>query len=746
MKQSETNLSASKKRLFSLILILIPIILLLVFELLLRLFNYGGNLDLFITGPEEQISHYWMGNPNLGERYFFRQHTKPAPPKDLFLKDKPDNGYRIFVMGGSTAAGFPYGYNVMFSRILNFQLTTIFPDKHIEVVNTAMSAVNTYTLLDLLDEVLEQEPDAILIYAGHNEYYGAMGVGSQEKLAKNPQVIQSYLKLRRFRTFLFVRNLVGAMQKNISKATTGDTKVDPSNTLMARIVAEQSIPYKSELYERGIAQFKNNMDQILEKAKKNGVPVIISDLVCNIKDQAPFVSAETDSFPTAAHAYAVGLKLLQQGDYTDAKTALYLAKDLDALRFRATEEINEIIHGLAQKHEIPVVPMRQQFEAYCENNMIGSELILEHLHPNIQGYFIMADAFLNAMKSNQFISDEWDESRMTPMQEYQQDWGLTEIDTAYADLSITYLKGGWPFKPAIMPNHALDDYRPKTRADSISIRVLTDPKFSIVVGHVDMAQHYESRRDYEKAYREYKAAFYNIPFELEFYEGAVRNLLQLQRFSDAMEVLETSHRYGRTAFTNKWTGQLLVSQGRFADAIPYLEQARNTLTEDQQLLRHLVQSYQGLDDEKRVAELSLLLEDNRMPLQSEEQRAAQLAPQQQEMLYTALAQKAAELISQKNYAKALPLLSKAHSIKQTPYTYKWLGLLNLNSGRLEEAVDYLQNAVKMQPDDFELFYNLCNALVHLGQKNDAKAALAQLEALRPGFDDPQKLRQRIAAL
>ena len=29
-----------------------------------------------------------------------------------------------------------------------------------------------------------QEPDAVLIYAGHNEYYGALGVGSTESLGR----------------------------------------------------------------------------------------------------------------------------------------------------------------------------------------------------------------------------------------------------------------------------------------------------------------------------------------------------------------------------------------------------------------------------------------------------------------------------------------------------------------------------------------------------------------------------------
>lgn len=746
MKKTETNLTPTKKRLFSIIIWLFPILFFVVFELVLRIVNYGGNLDLFITGPEKQISQYWMGNPNLGERYFFRQNTKPAPPKDLFLKQKPKNGYRIFVMGGSTAAGFPYGYNVMFSRILNFELDDIFPDKHIEVINTAMSAVNSYTLLDLTDEIIAQKPDAVLIYAGHNEFYGAMGVGSQEQFAKNPKVIRAYLKLRRFKTFLFIRNVVGYVQKSISKATTGGSKVDPTNTLMARIVADQSIPYKSEKYERGVDQFADNLDRILQKMDAHHIPVILSELVCNIKDQKPFVSVRTDSFPTANHAWEIGKKLEQQGEYDDAKKALTLAKDLDALRFRATEEMNAIIHSIAQKHNAPVVPMKALFEKQCEHGLIGHELILEHLHPNMQGYFTMADAFLHALKDNHFISDRWDESRIRPIEELEKNWGLTKLDTTCADLSIFYLKGGWPFKPAIMPNHALENYQQSTRVESTAVRVLVDKNYSIVVGHVDMAKYYESKRKYEKAFREYKAALYNIPFEIEFYEGAARNLIELKRYDEALQILKTSHSYGRSPFTNKWTGQLLNSRGDAAEALPYLEQAHSDLPGDQQVLQHLIKCYNTLGQDAKASQLLSLVRADKSKAAPQEKAPTMPDAQQRAVVYEVLLKKGASFIKQKEYSKALPLLKRAHSLKQSDYTYKWIGLLDLKAGRVQEAAEFLQHAADHNPDNFELRYNLCNAYIHLGHKKEAETVLAEMEALRPNFKDPLKLREHIAGM
>ena len=162
---------------------MLPVVIIVLLEIGLRVFQYGGNSALFVSAPDE-LANYKMCNWDVARRYFFMQSTIPNPSKDLFLKKKPENGYRIFVLGGSTAAGYPYGDNVMFSRILYYRLSDAFPDKLIEVVNTAMSAINSYALLDFMDDILANKPDAILIYAGHNEFYGALGVASMESLLR----------------------------------------------------------------------------------------------------------------------------------------------------------------------------------------------------------------------------------------------------------------------------------------------------------------------------------------------------------------------------------------------------------------------------------------------------------------------------------------------------------------------------------------------------------------------------------
>ena len=742
--QNNKPLDTTKKRLFYIILLIFPIVVLLLLEIFLRIINYGGNQALFITGPEKDISHYWMCNQNVGRRYFFMQDTKPNPPKDLFLKDKPKNGYRIFVLGGSTTAGFPYGYNLMFPRILNFQLADIFPDKKIEVVNTAMSAVNSYTLLDFIDEILDKQPDALLIYAGHNEFYGALGVASTESLGKNQSVIYTYLKLRRFKIFLLVRDIVGMIRKGAGKLTTRGTAVDPTETLMSRIVAEQTIPYKSQLYHAGLKQYRENLERILKKAHHHNIPVLLSELVCNVRDRTPFISTKADTFPTAERAFTIGKRLEQQGDYTAAKTALTLAKDLDALRFRASEDMNDIIHDLAAKYDIPVVPLKSRFEAESQHHIIGDDLMVDHLHPRMSGYFIMADAFLHAMKNNGFLSPEWKKSRFQPLDEYENSWGITALDTAAANLGIRYLKGGWPFQPQHKPNRSLENFKPSNKMETLAYRILTDSDYSVVAGHYEMAKHYEKEKQFEKAFEEYKAAFYAIPFEFDFYEGAVKNLLRLKDKKRALDVLLFAGRYGSTPFTSKWTGQLLADAGRYQEALPHLEQSYQNGQDDPVVLRYLAAALLADGQQERARQIA-----NQVKKQIKADSTTfdpSLDENNRDVLYSAMINDAKIKLREKKYKEALARLKNAHSIHQTLFTVKWIGILSLKYGHIEEAIDLLEQAAAQLPEDFEVRYNLCNAYIMNEQKENAERVLREMEELRSNFADPQNLRGRVQEL
>lgn len=580
-------LSRKKKIVFAFLALVLSAASLLLLEGCLRLVRYGGDSRLFVTAPVEG-GRLLTCNREIGRPYFPYLAKVPRPSWDAFLKDKPSNGVRLFVLGGSTAAGFPYGNNLMFSRILNVRLQDAFPDKKIEIVNTAMSATNTYTQLDFLDEILAQKPDAILIYSGHNEFYGALGVASRESLGQSPSVARAYLKLRRLKLFVLVQDAIRLI-RGMRKQGAG---YDPSATLMERMVGAKAIPLDSRLYRQGTKQFAENLDRIYRKARAAGVPIVISELVSNVRDQQPFVSVATGSAPAADRVFRDAQALDREGDHEQAKRLYLKAKDLDALRFRASEEFNEIIHETASRYGGAVVPMKSRFEAASPEGIIGDHLMVDHLHPNVDGCFLMAEAFFDTIRDAKVVDLPWDRAVAKPIAHYRQDWGLTDLDLACADLSIRYLKGGWPFQSEAGPNRSLQSFQPQGEVETLALRVLTDEEYSIILAHHDLAQQYERQGRYLEAFHEYRALYHMVPWTTIFLNDAAKNLLRLKRADEVPPLLARSLEIHETFFALRWMGHLLVNQGRFAEAIPYLERAREGHEDNEQVLLCLEQAYQ----------------------------------------------------------------------------------------------------------------------------------------------------------
>ena len=87
----------------------------------------------------------------------------------------------------------------------------------------------------MLPGVLEKQPDLIIIYAGHNEYYGALGVGSVETLGDTRFIVNTVIWLNRFKTFELLRDVVKSVSGWFS------TPIKTDGTLMARMSQRQLI-------------------------------------------------------------------------------------------------------------------------------------------------------------------------------------------------------------------------------------------------------------------------------------------------------------------------------------------------------------------------------------------------------------------------------------------------------------------------------------------------------------------------
>ena len=427
----------NKKLVFKTIALLLPFVILLLLEVGLRLLNYGNDLSLFVDDKENV--NYWVMNPHASERYFTSNENATIGVFESFRKIKSPGTLRIFVLGESTTLGFPYMASASFDRWLFYRLMHTFPDREFEIVNVSLTAVNSYTVLGFAKEIVNYEPDAVMIYCGQNEYYGALGVGFTSQLGGSRILVQSLLYLRSLRQVQLLENTYSKIKKSLTGA-----QIDSSQTLMKRMAAKQEIPINSSLYNRGIAQFKNNMEDVCNVLSSNGIPVFVSNLVSNEKDLKPFISSTKDTTVSADYQYALAEKAYKLGDFATAKQKYVLAKDLDLLRFRAPEVLNSIIASLPQKFPgVYMVDTKKIFEDHSPHGIIGNETVLEHVHPTIYGYGLMSEAFYQSLKQHQIITP--DVKSEISLEQLLHQMPVTIVDSLKGAYEIMLLKEKWPF-------------------------------------------------------------------------------------------------------------------------------------------------------------------------------------------------------------------------------------------------------------------------------------------------------------
>jgi len=429
-----------RRRAFLAITLLLPLLLFGAAELLLRATGIGALEPLFVPAPE--ATGYLQPNPDAVQRFFPDPAAAPDVSIDTtwFPAKKPDGGLRVFVQGESSAAGFPYGRWASPAALLAGRLQATYPDRDVEVIGTGMAAVTSYVLLDFADEIIAQRPDAIVIYTGHNEYLGIGGVGSSFASARSPTVARAVLALRRLHVYRALERLFASLGGASAPPARGD------GTLMSRVARERSIPLDSELYRRGLEQFEGNLDRLLARYRAAGIPVFVGTLASNLRDQPPFVSGPAgEPGGSADESFALAKQHDVAGRYEAARSAYVAAKDRDQLRFRAPEAFNDVIRRVAARNGATVVESEAALAAAARNFIIGGDLMLEHVHPNVEGYFRLASSFYGPMVArfgNEQTVDDATARRDIP---------VTEVDRLQGQYRVELLKNDWPFVPERRP-------------------------------------------------------------------------------------------------------------------------------------------------------------------------------------------------------------------------------------------------------------------------------------------------------
>ncbi len=549
--------STERKWVYYVLMWSIPVLFFVLVEGGLRIIGFGEDYPLFV--PVEAAPDYLVMNREVANRYFNQEVRVPTGLHDVFRAERDSSTLRIFVQGGSSAAGYPYYYGGSFSRMLEQRLQQTWPERRVELVNVAMAAINSYTILDQVDEILDQSPDAVLIYAGHNEFYGALGVGSSQSLGRYRQIVNLYLRLQSWRTLQLIRSGLTQVAQVVSRNREG------SSTLMERMVRRQEIELGSDTYQTGMRQFRGNLRSILNKYQRHDIPVFIGTVASNERTHPPFQSGLMPSvdpdqwnraYEEALRAeflpvsiermykvialdsmaaqswFALGTLTDMQGDYIQARQAYIMAKDLDQLRFRATEEVNQIIREEAASAGAILVDTQGSLREQANENIIGSDLMLEHLHPNLEGYFVVADAFYDAVYESRIGGQRLN---YVPREVARSEVLFTQVDSIFGQLRLQKLLSSWPFQPLDADLDANQDTMQASSKSEELAHALDDGELTWFAATDQLRAHYVEQGSYHLALKASLALLQEYPYLALPYAYAAGVLAAQGRLDEAVD-------------------------------------------------------------------------------------------------------------------------------------------------------------------------------------------------------------------
>lgn len=688
-------------------------------------------------------------NPRFGWRFFPRAVARA--PRPLFLAaQKPPGTVRIFVFGESAAMGDPepaYGFARQLERILQAR----HPNQTVEVVNAAMTAINSHVIREIAHDSVAREGDFWLVFAGNNEVIGPYGAGTVFG--------QRGLGLAAVRFNLALQTTrVGQLITSLSRSS-----AEPANWEGLELFLGQQVPQASPRLGNVYANFAANLTDIAEWGRRAGATVLFATVPVNLRDCPPFaslhrpglrpeeLSAWTADFEAGKQAQADGLLEAALSDYQKAeqiddefaqlayqragcelglkqlgpaKVEFQRACNLDTLRFRSDSRINEIIGQVAAAGNVSLIDAGQEL-ARQASGICGADFFYDHVHPNFTGNYRLAILFASELEKR-WPGVRNNSSPWLTEAEVRRRLAFTDFDQRRVASEVRARLQQPPF--STQSNFRQRDELWRERIAGLSTPVLASAsnyEAAIALSpqdwllHANYARLLEAAGDNDQAAAQWHAVAGLLPHAAQ----AWANLGHLARVAGNTSQAENFLREGMkeqpdSVETLTEFGILQASRGATQDARRYFLSA---------LL---------LQPGFSVARVNLGL------LLAHEGDAAGAAAQYREAIrwhtnnVDARINLANLLATQRQTGEAMTLYEQAVLIQpENPVVRYNLGRLLVANDRAAEAVTNFEAALQERPAQAEIHFELGNAFARLGRDADALAQYAEAARLRPELVD-----------
>ena len=588
----------------------IPALLLILLEIGLWIFDFGHPTSFTIKSAIDGRICY-VNNDKFIWLFFPPELARPTIPF-IIPREKPARTYRIFFLGGSAAQGDPeHTFGV--ARILTVMLQNQYPEINFEIINTAVTAINSHVVLQIAKNLAHHQPDLFILYLGNNEVVGPFGAGTVfTPLSPSLSLIRSGILLKTTK--------VGQALTRIINSASKREDIPAEWAGMEMFLATQvraDDPGLGTVYNH----FQKNLEDILQVARKAGGKIIVSTVATNVKDTPPFASLHSpdiseDEKRRWDYIYRSGMQLelesrygeailkyleahaiddrfadlsfrlarcyWAEGNYEAARKRYVQARDLDTLRFRADTRINNIIRLVAKDREIYLLDAMRLFAEKSPHSIPGKEMFYDHVHMNFRGNYILAESLFRQI--TKMLPDRLRRARNSAEHlseaECRQRLALTGYDQHRIALELSERFRRPPFTNQINHQKLIE----QVKEDLAALEIFTQRqglmeadsqyRWALQQNNLDHWLHYnyaqllQARGEQEQAAEELRSFISHLPQYVPAYEQLAKILIKQGDFAEAIAQCQKALRFNPSFSPIYYhLAFALARQGKFTESI-----------------------------------------------------------------------------------------------------------------------------------------------------------------------------------
>lgn len=531
--------------------------------------------------------NYWTTNPAYGG-FIFDRRTAPAPQPVWLAEEKPAGTRRVIVLGESAAIGFPR-QEFDLARIAEALWESRHPDQPVEFATLGMVGANSHLLRRFAREAMQLQPDALVLYAGHNEVIGPYGPASVfGNFLPSPWLVQASLWVRSARTGRAIEQLIGVVSSHAREGRSKDWEGMDE-------FSDDHFSFDDPRLARMLEQTRANFRAILAEAAKHDCQVLVCVPAVNLTNWPPMAS-EPESERSALRAYLRAEELAARNQREEAWLFYRRACDLDLLRFRADRNVRDVQRQLVlatSDENVRLVDADTRLHELNPGPLTDADFFLEHVHLTFVGRVAVAAMIVDGLeelwhlrKPGSVPPGDWWAQLPSQVEEAKQRLLFTEYEETVMWMSVaklfemdvfTAMPSGERLRAHIAERiRAAKDastvrWQPDTLRDAIRQARQLRPHDALIehtAGNL-----WEALRDQEASLAAHRAALAKNPYLWESRMKLVADALDRRDWDTAKAHLaHLDKQLSRHTSLSEFHARLHAGQDDFASALPHLLQ------------------------------------------------------------------------------------------------------------------------------------------------------------------------------